>query len=131
MLEASKSGISFALIQEPYVGGIGCMKDYRGVRVFQCSKRREGVVKAAKAVFDSNIDITQCPSLTRNNIAVVKIRTDTWELAVISLYLEPDSPNEPYLAQLKTIVSRMGRTQILIRRGRKCEESMMGKRERR
>ncbi|CAK1582710.1 unnamed protein product [Parnassius mnemosyne] len=113
MLEASKGGMSLALIQEPYVGGVGYMRDYRGARIFQ-SGQTEGVVKAAIAVFDNNIYVTQCPTLTTNNIAVVVVKTNTWEMGVISLYLEPDVPIEPYMDQLKDIVTKLGKMKILI-----------------
>ncbi|CAK1602629.1 unnamed protein product [Parnassius mnemosyne] len=114
MLEASKKGMSFALIQEPYVGRVGYLRDYRGARIFQSAKRGEGVVKAAIAVFDNNIYVTQCPTLTTNNIVTIKMQMNTLEIGLISLYLEPDSPIEPYINQLKKIVTKMGKTEVII-----------------
>ncbi|CAH2218226.1 jg13488 [Pararge aegeria aegeria] len=112
MIEAEKSKTAIALIQEPYVGGIGRMRDYPGVRIFQCTD--SGVVKAAVAVFDRDMVVTQDPKLTTNNIAAVKIATNAWEIGVISFYLEPNQPIEPYLDQLRKVVEEIGPRYILV-----------------
>ncbi|CAK1595525.1 unnamed protein product [Parnassius mnemosyne] len=114
MIEASKSGMSIALIQEPYVGGVGNMKNYRGARIYQCTQRVSGVVKTAIAVFNNNINVTQYPALTTNNFTVIKIGMGAWEMGVISLYLEPDLPIEPYMAHLKLILTKIGKIDVLI-----------------
>lgn len=67
-------------IQEPYVGAIKRMKAYQSVRVFQNTGQGEGTVKAAIAIFDTNLDVNsvQYPQLATNNIVVVDIRTSAW-----------------------------------------------------
>ncbi|CAK1598187.1 unnamed protein product [Parnassius mnemosyne] len=114
MIEASKSGISIALIQEPYVGGVGYMKDYRGAQLYQCAQRSSGVVKTAIAVFNDNISDTQYPNLTTNNLTVVKIGMGVREVGVISLYLEPDIPIEPYMDHLRHVLTKIGKIEVLI-----------------
>lgn len=49
-------------------------------------------VKAAIVVFNTNLDVEQCPKLTTHNTAVVRIRTRVWEITVLSVYYEPDKP---------------------------------------
>ncbi|CAH2210568.1 jg22675, partial [Pararge aegeria aegeria] len=114
MIEADKRKIALALIQEPYVGAMGRMKDYTGVRIFQCIGGQNGVVKAAIAVFDKELVVTQELTRTTNNIVVVKISTSAWEVGVVSFYLEPDQPIEPYLNQLRKIVDDLGMRYILV-----------------
>ncbi|CAH2225630.1 jg2420 [Pararge aegeria aegeria] len=114
MLEASKHNAAFALIQEPYVGRIGRMRDYTGVRIFQCGKvGGSSVVKAAIAVFDNDLAVVPNSKLTTTNIAVVKIKTPAWEMAVVSLYFEPNQPIEPYLDQLQEVVKSL-KTQYVV-----------------
>lgn len=93
---------------------MGGMRDYRGVRIFQCADQGDGTVKAATAVFDHELDVTECPKLTNNYITVVNIRTRAWEITVVSFYLEPDQPIEPYLEHLKWIREEMGLLNILV-----------------
>lgn len=112
MMEASKRKVAFALIQEPYVGGTGRMKDYAGVRVYQCTGC--GPVKAAVVVFDGNMIVTLDTKLTTNNIVVAKIATSAWEIGVVSFYLEPNQPIEPYLDQLRKVVDELGTRHTLV-----------------
>ncbi|XP_063834856.1 uncharacterized protein LOC135084043 [Ostrinia nubilalis] len=114
MIEASERKLAFALLQEPYVGGVRRMKDYRGARLYQNAIVGDGTVKAAIVVFDDSLDVIQCPKLTNNNIVVVRIRTASWEIAAVSFYFEPDQPIEPYLEQLRTIREELGSTSLLI-----------------
>ncbi|XP_063833265.1 uncharacterized protein LOC135082400 [Ostrinia nubilalis] len=114
MIEANERKLAFALLQEPYVGGVRRMKDYRGARLYQNAIVGDGTVKAAIVVFDDSLDVIQCPKLTNNNIVVVRIRTASWEIAVVSFYFEPDQPIEPYLEQLRTIREELGSTSLLI-----------------
>lgn len=114
MVEADKRKVEFALLQEPYVGGISRMKGYRGARVYQNTEYGEGTVKAAIAVFNQDLDVIQCPELTTNNIAVVRIRTRAWQITAISFYFEPTQPIEPYLEQIKTIVDKIGQGRVIV-----------------
>lgn len=90
-------------MQEPYVGSATTVKSQKGVRIYQSTDVGEGTVKAAVAVFDQNLTVKQYPKLTTNNIAVVGIQTSAWEIAIASLYFEPEKPIEPYLEQLTQI----------------------------
>ena len=63
------------------------MRNYRGSRIYQCEVDGSGRVKAAIAVFDSDLDVIPYPKFTTNNIVVVGIRTKAWEIAVVFLLL--------------------------------------------
>ncbi|KAL0858264.1 hypothetical protein ABMA27_012168 [Loxostege sticticalis] len=114
MVEASRRKLAFALVQEPYVGGIRRMKDYRGARVYQNAKVGDGTVKAAIVVFDDDLDVIQCPKLTCDHIVAVRIRTSDWEIAAVSFYFEPDKPIGPYLDRLREVVEVLGTRKLLI-----------------
>ncbi|CAH2216015.1 jg23121, partial [Pararge aegeria aegeria] len=114
MIEATHGKFAVALLQEPYVGGIGKMKSYRGVRIYQSADQGEGTVKAAIAVFQQELEIIQYPKFTTNNIVVVKIRTSAWETTVVSYYFEPNRPIEPYLQHLGKIVKELGTRHIIV-----------------
>ncbi|KAL0852638.1 hypothetical protein ABMA27_016898 [Loxostege sticticalis] len=114
MVEASRRKLAFALVQEPYVGGIRRMKDYRGARVYQNAKVGDGTVKAAIVVFDDDLDVIQCPKLTCDHIVAVRIRTSDWEIAAVSFYFEPDKPIGPYLDRLREVVEVLGPRRLLI-----------------
>ncbi|CAK1593617.1 unnamed protein product [Parnassius mnemosyne] len=104
--EATKREISFALVQEPYIGRIGQMKNYSGTRIAQSyrSQNTEKVIKAAIVLFNDTIDMTQCPGLTTENIAGAKLSTGAWDLGVVSVYLEGDTPIDPYLEMIDAAV---------------------------
>ncbi|KAG6438996.1 hypothetical protein O3G_MSEX000394 [Manduca sexta] len=114
MLAAAERRLAFALIQEPYVGGTGRVKNYGAAGIFQCAEREKGPVKAAIAVFDQTMDALICPEFTTTNIVVVKIRTSAWEIVVVSYYFEPDRPVDGYLDQLRDICNRVGSRHLLI-----------------
>lgn len=114
LLEAVNRKLAIALLQEPYVGGIKCMREYRGVRIYQSSTIGEGTVKAAIAVFDKDLDVIQCPQLTTNNIVVVRIRTRAWTITLVSYYFEPDQPMDPYLEHIKKVKREVGNSRFII-----------------
>ncbi|XP_063539417.1 uncharacterized protein LOC134748560 [Cydia strobilella] len=105
--EAKQRGIAVALLQEPYVGGAKVTRSYKGVRIFQGTGAGEGTVKAAIAVFDDDIKVTQYPKLTTDNVVAVSIQTSAWEVVLVSLYLEPDQPMEPHLEQLEKVAKEL------------------------
>ncbi|XP_062529492.1 uncharacterized protein LOC119629800 [Bombyx mori] len=107
-MEAVKRKIDIALLQEPYIGGDRVMKGHAGMRIFQGTGEAEGVVKSAIVVFDNELNVTQYPELTTNNIVVVGINTSAWKITAISFYFEPDQPVEPYMAQLSRIREEIG-----------------------
>ncbi|XP_013172725.1 PREDICTED: uncharacterized protein LOC106121559, partial [Papilio xuthus] len=108
--------LTFAMIQEPYIGSIGEVKQYPGTRVIQYTRtpNSDKVIKSAIILFDNTINITQYPNLTTENIAVVKLRTRSWEIGVISIYLEGDKPIEPYLEGIKRAVDNIDTQNILL-----------------
>ena len=114
MMYTERTGVAMALLQEPYVGSMRTVKSYRGARIYQNISEGEGTVKAAIAVFDQSLEVIQCPELTTNNIAVVRIRTEFWEITAVSYYFEPEQPIEPYLNHLERICRERGYIKILI-----------------
>ncbi|CAK1588833.1 unnamed protein product [Parnassius mnemosyne] len=116
IIEATLKKISFALVQEPYIGRIGEMKSYPGTRIIQCYREpnTEKVIKAAIVLFDDTINITQCPGLTTENIAVARLRTGTWEMGVVSVYLESDKPIDPYLDTIEKAVEALGTGSVIV-----------------
>ncbi|CAK1579826.1 unnamed protein product [Parnassius mnemosyne] len=116
IIEATLKKISFALVQEPYIGRIGEMKSYPGTRIIQCNREpnTEKVIKAAIVLFDDTINITQCPGLTTENIAVARLRTGTWEMGVVSVYLESDKPIDPYLDTIEKAVEALGTGSVIV-----------------
>ncbi|XP_063378586.1 uncharacterized protein LOC134665540 [Cydia fagiglandana] len=103
LVEAERRKIALALLQEPYVGASKEMRSHRGVRIYQSDGTEEGVVKAAIAIFDDDLNVEQYPKLTTNNIVVVGISTVAWRITLVSIYFEPDQPIEPYLEHLSKI----------------------------
>ncbi|CAK1598146.1 unnamed protein product [Parnassius mnemosyne] len=92
------------------------MKNYSGTRIIQSSRslNTEKVIKAAIVLFDDTIDMTPCPSLTTENIAVAKLRTGAWEIGVVSVYLEGDKPIEPYLNMIGEAVESIGTRNVIL-----------------
>lgn len=103
LVEAEKRKISFALVQEPYVGAKEELKQYQGTRVVQKYQNRIKPVKAAIVVFDGNMEVVEEPALTTENIAVAILKTKVCTLAVVSIYLEDHLPIEPYIEQMENV----------------------------
>lgn len=111
-IEASKRKLDVALVQEPYVGAGTKMKTRGRARLYQSVGPE--VAKAAIVIFDPDIDITQHPDLTTDNIVVVEMVTTAWSIVLVSYYFEPDSPIEPYLAHVTRITNKFkGRNTII------------------
>lgn len=114
VVEAAKRKVDFAIVQEPYIGCTGRMKNYSGVRVIQCDKGTDKVNKSAIALFNSDINITLCPDLTTENITAVKMRTGSWELGVVSVYLEGDKEIEPYIQWMGKVIKEIGTKNLIM-----------------
>lgn len=114
VMKAGERKAAFALVQEPYIGNTGEAKRYSGVRLYQCARTGELVNKSAIMVFDDTIDVTPCPTATTENIVAIKLRTGTWEMGVISIYLECDKPLEPYLQQIKKARKDLGTKNLIL-----------------
>ncbi|KAL4705299.1 hypothetical protein ACJJTC_018985, partial [Scirpophaga incertulas] len=100
-LEATKRKVSIALIQEPYVGGVKSMGSYRGARIYQGNTNNTETVKAAIAILDPDIVVTQHMDITTTNIVVITATTKDWSVVLVSCYFEPDRPVEPYVGNLE------------------------------
>lgn len=77
ILESQKRGAYFALIQEPYVGSEGEMKQARGYRVIQKRQYRTKPVKSAIVVFNNDVEVVESPEMTTENIVVAVLKTST------------------------------------------------------
>ncbi|CAH2034860.1 unnamed protein product, partial [Iphiclides podalirius] len=55
--------VSVALVQEPYVGRNGVIKQHPGIRVIQCTLNRRKPVKAAVIVFGNQLRVIHDPQL--------------------------------------------------------------------
>lgn len=112
--EAQNKKISFALVQEPYVGAAGELKRYGQARIIQCGASRTKPVKAAIVLFDQNIEVLNDMTTVTENIVATHLKTDKWIVGVISVYFEDTEPLEPYLEKLKVILDSMQTNKILI-----------------
>lgn len=56
-------GVSVALIQEPYVGGVGFTKQPPGTQVIQCTLGRQKPVKSAIVVYGDKLEVIHDPQL--------------------------------------------------------------------
>lgn len=114
LLEAQKRKLSFAVVQEPYVGAVGELKRYTGTRVIQSGPMRAKPVKAAIIVFDDEIQILTNSTISSENIAVAILKTNKWTVGVISVYFEDSMPLEPYLDRLKEVCESLQTNKIII-----------------
>lgn len=113
-VEAAKRKLAFALVQEPYTGNTGEMRNYSGVTIIQNAKKMDKPNKAAILLFDNTIDIIPCPNFTAHNIAVAKLKTSSWEIGVLSIYLEGDNDIELDVGQINRIVASMGTQNVIL-----------------
>ena len=65
-------------------------------------------------VFDDNIEIIESPILTTANIAVATLRTDVWEVVMISTYFEGSQDIEPYITHLMRVKEDLKRPNIIL-----------------
>lgn len=116
IIEADKAKITFALVQELYLGGEGVVRQYPGVRIIQSVGRdtKDKTVKTAVLLFDNKIDVTQYLELTTKNIAVAKLRTGSWEIRVMSIYLEADKLTEPYMDKVRAALEDLGMRDAIV-----------------
>lgn len=114
LIEAEKQKTCFALVQEPYIGSKGEVKQYSGTRVVQRTLHRTKPIKAAIIVFDEAIEVVANPMLTTENIAVAILKTSDWTMAVLSIYFEDSLPIDPYLDEIKRICSELKMGKLII-----------------
>ncbi|CAH2208472.1 jg24109, partial [Pararge aegeria aegeria] len=112
--ESQKRKVSFALVQEPYVGANGELAQTKGYRVVQRTRNRTKPVKAAIVVLDDELRVAEHPALTTENVAVATLGTNDWEVCVISIYFEDSQPIEPYLNHVKKIKDKLQPKKLII-----------------
>ncbi len=113
-MAAQAKGVSVALVQEPYVGRTGVMKQSPGTQVIQCSLNRQKPVKAAIVVFGSNMQVIHDPQLVTENVAAVLLKVGQLSLGVISVYFEGDQEIEPYLLETHNTITKLHTHNILV-----------------
>lgn len=111
---AQARGISVALVQEPYVGRTGVMKQTPGTKVIQCSLNRQKPVKAAIVVFGDNLEVIHDPQLVSENVAAVLLKVGQLSLGVLSVYFEGDQDIEPYLSETQHKTQKLNTHNIVV-----------------
>lgn len=111
---AEDQGVSVALVQEPYVGSSGTLKQYPGTTVIQCTLRRSKPVKAAIIVFGDRLRIIHDPQLVTETEAAVILEAGSLRVGLVSLYLEGDQDIAPYIERTKAICNKLSTSNILI-----------------
>lgn len=111
---AKEQGVSIALVQEPYVGRNGYMKDTPGTQVIQCTLNRQKPVKAAVVVFGDKVEVIHDPQLVTETEAAVFLIAGKLKLGVVSVYFEGNEDIEPYLARTKAICQKIPTQNILV-----------------
>ncbi|CAH2208350.1 jg5084, partial [Pararge aegeria aegeria] len=114
LYESQNRKISFALVQEPYVGADGELAQARGHRVVQKTQNRTKQVKSAIIVLDDDLEVVEHPALTTENITVATIQTRSWRVCAVSIYFEDSLPIEPYLTHVQMIKDKLKPTNMII-----------------
>lgn len=113
-MAAQAKGVSVALVQEPYVGRTGVMKQNPGTQVIQCSLNRQKPVKAAIVVFGNNLEVIHDPQLVTENIAAALLKVGKLSFGVLSVYFEGDQEIEPYLSETHTTLQKLRTHNIIV-----------------
>ncbi|XP_069361305.1 uncharacterized protein [Maniola hyperantus] len=111
---AKRKGISIALVQEPYVGRSGVLKQYPGTKVIQCTLNRQKPVKAAVIVFGDQLEVIHDPQLVTETEAAVLLVAGTLRLGVVSVYYEGDQDIEPYLVRTETACEKLNVKHLIV-----------------
>lgn len=112
--EAGRRKTALALVSEPYVGARGTLKQHTGTRVVQRSLGRTKPNKAAIVVFDPDIEIIEHPLLTTENLVAATLKTNTWTIGIVSMYLEKDESIEQDIERIKEICKKLDMGKILL-----------------
>lgn len=113
-LAAQEKGISVALVQEPYVGRSGVMKQKPGTQVIQCTLNRQKPVKAAIVIFGNNLEVIHDPQLVSENVVAVLLKAGPYNFGVLSVYYEGDQDLDPYLDDTQHKMHLLKTNNILI-----------------
>ncbi|CAH2091367.1 unnamed protein product [Euphydryas editha] len=111
---ASEKGISFALVQEPYIGRMGEMRQHFGAKIIQCTLGRQKPVKAAIIVFGDSVEVIHDPQIVTENVAAVFVKADQLRLGLVSVYFEGDQELEPYLKQLRAATEKIPTKHLIV-----------------
>lgn len=111
---ATDKGVSLALVQEPYVGRTGQMKQHPGTKIIQCTLNRAKPVKAAIIVFGDRLRVIHDPQLVTETEAAVLLEAGTLKLGVVSVYFEGDQDIEPYLVRTKALSTKLKTKHLLV-----------------
>ncbi|CAG9137806.1 unnamed protein product [Plutella xylostella] len=106
--------VSIALVQEPYVGKHGYMKQQPGTRLIQCTLNRQKPVKAAIIVFGDLLEVIHDPQLvTETEAAAVAIGGGT-KLGLVSVYFEGNQNIDPYIERTKTFCEKLNTQNLFV-----------------
>lgn len=111
---ATRKGISVALVQEPYVGKTGTLKQQPGTRVIQCTLNRQKPVKAAIIVFGDHLEVIQDPQLITETEAAVTLMAGTLKLGAVSIYYEGDQDIDPYIMRTQSACHNLGTENLVV-----------------
>ena len=96
------------------MGAEGCVRPGSGYRIVQKTHNRTKPVKSAVVIFDDNIQVIENQILTTENVAVATLRTDVWEISVISVYMEGSQEIEPYIEHIKKVKTYLKTPNIIL-----------------
>lgn len=104
---AEEQGTAIALVQEPYVGSTGTVKQVPGTTVIQCTLNRQKRVKAAVIVFGDRLKVTHDPQLVTETEAAVLIEAGPLKLGIVSVYYEGDDSITPYIERTRAVCEKL------------------------
>ncbi|XP_060809452.1 uncharacterized protein LOC132901769 [Amyelois transitella] len=113
---AEEKGIAIALVQEPYTGSSGRVKQYPGTRVIQCSSNisSRNPVKAAIYVFGDQFRITHDPQLVSETESAAVLESGSFRLGVVSVYFDGTADIGPYIARTKAVCESLNTPNVLL-----------------
>ncbi|XP_046970585.1 uncharacterized protein LOC124537737 [Vanessa cardui] len=109
-------GIAMALVQEPYTGSSGSVKQYPGTRVIQCTQNihSRNPVKAAIIVFDDRLRVIQDPQLVSETEVAAILEIGSFRLGAISVYFDGNVDIGPYIDRTKVIANTLKTPNTLV-----------------
>lgn len=106
--------MSLALVQEPYVGSKGTVKQFPGTRVIQCTLNRQKPVKSAIIIFGDQLRVIHDPQLITETECAVLLEAGSLKIGLVSVYFEGDQPIEPYIERTKAVCQKLGSDNIIL-----------------
>lgn len=111
---AKEKGVSIALVQEPYVGKSGVLKQHSGTQVIQCTLNRQKPVKAAIIIFGDRLEVIHDPQLVTETEAAVLLVAGKLKIGVVSVYFDGDEDIEPYLRRTQAACRKLDTNNIIV-----------------